>query len=94
MSEHRDAEIAEVVIVLDQTCSQDLPAAVQRMKDVGLELTETDEQSLTVGGTVDASRLAALQKLDCVKYVRVSMTYIADYPPGDPRDKDGVESDD
>jgi hypothetical protein len=94
MAEHRDAEIAEVVVVLDQSCERDLPATLQRLTEIGLEVIQTDDQSLTIDGTVDASKVAALQKLECVKYVRVSMTYIADYPPGDPRDKDGEEAED
>lgn len=88
MAEHRDAEVAEVVVVLDQSCDRDIPGTLLRLKDAGLEVVETDEERLTIEGTIDAAKIAALQKLECVKYVRISMTYIADYPPGDPRDQD------
>ena len=33
-------------------------------------------------------RVSEIQTLDCVDYVRVEFTYIADYPTGDPRDLD------
>jgi hypothetical protein len=43
-----------------------------------------------VEGAVEASKVHDLEKLDCVKYVRTVFTYHANYPPGDPRDRDGT----
>jgi hypothetical protein len=43
-----------------------------------------------VEGTIDASLVHDLEKLDCVEYVRTVFTYNANYPPGDPRDRDGI----
>jgi hypothetical protein len=91
MGNHHDAEITEIIVVLHAWCDGKLPEMVQRLQTTGMEIVSTDQDNSVVQGTVDATRLAELEKLDCVNYVRVVSTYIADYPPGDPRDKDGVE---
>ena len=41
-------------------------------------------------GTVDASKIHQIDDFPGVAYVRSVFTYIADYPPGDPRDLDKV----
>ncbi len=40
---------------------------------------------------LDSQLIEKLRGMELVDYVRIGMTWIADYPPGDPRDKDGVE---
>lgn len=94
MPEHRDAEMAEVVVVLDTSCEGKVPQTLQQLQQAGLEVVTSDEENLTVEGTIDASKLPALKQVQSVQHVRVSMSYIADFPPGDPRDDDGVEEDD
>src|ERR1700753_2536314 len=91
---HQDAELAEVTIVLCKAYENRIAEAVSMLKAANLEVTETDEEHAVVEGTCDVSVLPALKGLECVNYVRVGTTWIADYPPGDPRDKDGPEEGD
>ncbi len=93
MSSHRDSEMAEVVVVLTKAYENKLTEAVAKLQVIGVEVSSTDDQNNIVEGTVESSKLMDLHKLDCVDYVRLVMTYIADYPVGDPRDQDGIEDD-
>ncbi len=88
MAEHRDASMSDVTIVLDARFAGKHVEAVEQLKISGLEVTEIDEDQGVVEGTVETCKIAELQKMDCVDYVRVEFTYIADYPTGDPRDLD------
>ena len=93
MGDHRDAEISEIVVVLHSGCLNNVDLAIEKLKSAGMDVYRTDSDNNVVEGAVDATKLADLHKLDCVDYVRTVMTYIADFPPGDPRDKDGPEDD-
>jgi hypothetical protein len=88
MAEHRDASMSDVTIVLDARFAGKHAEATELLKQSGLDVTETDEDQGVVEGTVETCKITDLQKLDCVDYVRVEFTYIADYPTGDPRDLD------
>jgi hypothetical protein len=93
MGNHRDAEITEVVVVLDKRWEDKLQDAVQQLKTIGMEIYSADDDNSVVEGAVESCHVHEIEKLECVDYVRKVMTYIADYPPGDPRDKDGAEDD-
>ena len=88
---HHDAEIADVVIVLNQQGQEPLDAAIGRLKALGLEIVDTNPDEGVVEGSIDADKVHDLKKVPGVSYVRSVFTYTADYPPGDPRDKDGAE---
>ena len=94
MGSHSDAEITEIVVVLTATYENKMADAVAKLKAAGMEIDRTDEENDIVEGTIESIKLDALRKLECANYVRTVMTYIADYPKGDPRDKDGPEDDD
>src|SRR5207247_252087 len=66
------------------------PGAVEKLKTVGMESRSADDDTSVVEGSIDSCRLEELEKLDCVDYVRKVFSYDANYPPGDPRDRDGV----
>jgi hypothetical protein len=85
-----DARISEVVITLDKRWENDLPGALRILKDSGVEVTSADDNNSVIEGNIDVCRVHDLEKLDCVEYVRTVFTYDANYPPGDPRDRDGV----
>jgi len=55
-----------------------------------MDIRNVDENESVVEGSIDATKVKALEKLPCVEYVRVTFTYEAEYPPGDPRDINGV----
>ena len=94
MANHRDAEITEMVVVLDKRWEDKLQDAVQLLKNAGMEIYSADDNNSVVEGCAESCKVHDIEKLECVDYVRKVMTYIVDYPPGDPRDKDGPEEDD
>ena len=91
-----DAQMSDITVVLDKRWESDLEGAVKILKDAGVEVRSADDDNSVVEGVVETAKVHALEKLDCVDYVRTTFTWIADYPAGDPRDQDKVnrESDD
>lgn len=85
-----DAIISDIVVVLDKAYEERLNDAVAMLKQCGMEIRSADDDNSVVEGTIDESRVHDLEKLDCVDYVRKVFTYYANFPPGDPRDRDGV----
>jgi hypothetical protein len=85
---HRDAEISDIVVILDKRFENNLQGAVDCLKSAGMEIRAADDDNSVIEGSIDAAKVPELQKLDCVDYVRTVFTYFADYPPGDPRDQD------
>jgi hypothetical protein len=94
MGNHSDAEITEVVIVLTTAYENRMADAVETLKAAGMDIDCTDDENDVVNGEIETCKLDALRKLDCVNYIRTVMTYIADYPPGDLRNKDAAEDED
>ena len=90
---HRDAEVTEVVVVIHQSYCNRLADAVASLTKLGVEVFSTDEDECIVNGAIQTFKLSELNQLDCVNYVRSVMTYIADYPLGDPRNQDTGDDD-
>ena len=88
---HHDAEITEVVVVLDGKGDDSVNQAIGRLKELGLQVSDTNGDEGVIEGSIDASRVGDLKSVPGVCYVRSVFSYTADYPPGDPRDKDGPE---
>ena len=88
---HHDAEIADVVIVLSDRGQEPLDDAIGRLKAAGLEIVDTNADEGVVEGSIDADKVHDLKKVPGVSYVRSVFTYTADYPVGDPRNKDEDE---
>ena len=85
-----DAIVSDIVVVLDKAYEDRLGDAVEILKSAGMEVRNADDDNSVVEGTIEDSRVHDLAKLECVDYVRKVFTYCANYPPGDPRDLDGV----
>jgi hypothetical protein len=85
-----DAIISDIVVVLDKAYEERLADAVAMLKATGMEVRSADDDTSVVEGTIDATRVHELEQLVCVDYVRKVFTYHANFPPGDPRDRDGV----
>ena len=85
-----DAIISDIVVVLDKAYEERLADAVATLKSCGMEVRSADDDNSVVEGTIDDCRVHELEKLECVDYVRKVFTYYANYPPGDPRDRDGM----
>jgi hypothetical protein len=85
-----DANISEIVVVLDKAYEEKLAEAVEKLKSLGMEIYRADDENSVVEGQVETYKIHDMEKLDCVDYVRRVFSYDANYPPGDPRDRDGV----
>jgi hypothetical protein len=83
-----DANITDIVVVLDKAYEEKLHEAVEKLKSCGMEVSNADDDNSVVEGSVETYKLHALEKLDCVDYVRKVMSYDVNFPPGDPRDRD------
>jgi hypothetical protein len=88
---HHDAEITEVVVVLDCKGEQAVNEALGKLKEMGLQVSNINSNEGVIEGCIDASRVHDLKLVSGVCYVRSVFSYTADYPPGDPRDKDGPD---
>lgn len=89
--EHRDALVSDITVVLKPHCVDKIKEAVQALNDAGMGISSVNEDVGAVEGSCDSNRIAAIQQLDCVDAVRTTFSYVADYPVGDPRDRDGPE---
>jgi UDP-N-acetylglucosamine enolpyruvyl transferase len=85
-----DASFAEIVVILDAAYEHRLQDAVAMLEAAGVKVHHADDDTSVVGGQVELAHLHAIEKLECVDYVRKVFTYDANFPPGDPRDRDGL----
>ena len=85
-----DCNITEIIVILDKACENDLAGAVKMLKEAGMRIVTTDDDNSVVQGDINTENLAALEKLPCVDYVRKVFSYDANFPPGDPRDRDNM----
>ena len=85
-----DANVSDIVVVLDKRWEEKLHDAVETLKKCGMEVSNADDDNSVVEGLIETYKVHELEKLDCVDYVRKVFSYDANYPPGDPRDRDGV----
>jgi hypothetical protein len=89
-----DAQMSDITVVLDKRWENDLAGAVEHLKKAGVEVRSADDNNSVVEGVCESAKVKELEKLDCVDYVRTTFSWIADYPPGDPRDQDKVARED
>ena len=85
-----DANISDIVVVLDKRWENDLNGALEHLKKCGMDVASADDDNSVVEGQIETYKVHELEKLDCVDYVRRVFSYDANFPPGDPRDRDGV----
>jgi hypothetical protein len=84
-----DGYFSDVVVMLDELTTEQTNQVVERLKAAGLDVSRVDDDLSVVEGTIEAARAHDLKNIENVRYVRSVFTYVADYPPGDPRDRDG-----
>ena len=85
-----DATYAEIVVILDGAFEERMIDAVEMLKAAGMTVDIANDDNSVVHGQIELEKVHALEGLDCVDYVRKVFTYHASFPPGDPRDRDGV----
>ena len=91
--EHQDAELSDIAVILEEVLDFTTAKAAEKLTTLGLCVSNVDHENCIVEGTIDAAKVNSLKSLDFVKYVRVVFTYIADFPPGDPRNCDKDDED-
>jgi hypothetical protein len=82
--------MSDVTVVLDKRWEHMLDQAVEVLKNAGVQVRDASDDNGVVEGVIETAKVHDLQKLDCVDYVRTTFSWIADYPPGDPRDLDKI----
>jgi hypothetical protein len=85
-----DCNITQIIVILDKAWENDLAGAIKILTDSGMTIDKADDDNSVVEGEIDTTKLHALEHLSCVDYVRKVSCYDANYPPGDPRDRDGM----
>jgi hypothetical protein len=84
-----DATYSEVVVVLEELSTEQTAQCVEQLKAAGLDVSNVNDEQSLVEGTIDASKTHGLKSVPNVRYVRTVFSYDANFPPGDPRDRDG-----
>jgi len=84
-----DAYMSEIVAVIDDEHCDDINVVVKRLSDAGVEVSKINPDEGVIEGLVEASKIKEIDDLPGVEYVRTVFTYAADYPVGDPRDRNG-----
>jgi len=87
MDPHYDIEMTEVTVILDVRWEDKLADAVVILQSAGLRIIEADDDKSVVHGDIPSDKVHDLEKLDCVDYVRRVFTWCAEFPKGDPRDR-------
>lgn len=91
MPSHQDAYVSDVVVTLDRNGRAGNAATVDDLKRAGMKIASANLEEGIVEGCVESDKLFAIDQMPGVEYVRSVFTYVADYPNGDARDKDGVD---
>ena len=84
-----DRYVSDVVVMLDELSSEQTARVVDLLRAAGMEISLVNDEQSVVEGSIDAARAHDLHHVEHVRYVRSVFTYLANYPPGDPRDTDG-----
>jgi len=84
-----DAYMSEIVAVIDDEHCDDMDAIAKRLTNAGVEVSSINPNEGVIEGLVEASRVKEIDDMPGVEYVRTVFTYAADYPVGDPRDRNG-----
>jgi hypothetical protein len=87
---HHDAYLSDIVVVCDETPEVKIDDIVKKLQTEEMSIANVDRDNCVIEGTCDASKIHKIDDFPGVAYVRSVFTYVADYPAGDPRDRDKV----
>jgi hypothetical protein len=87
MPVYQDAYISDIVVVVAESESP-FEKVLDQVKQMGMHIESSNKDEGVIEGSIDAGKVKAIDDLPGVEYVRTVFTYIADYPPDDPRDQD------
>ena len=81
---HRDADISDVVVVLDELDDAQTLEVVDQLKALGLSVDSVNHDQSIVSGCIETSRVRELEKLPRVRYVRRGLLLFGGLPGGRP----------
>jgi len=84
-----DAIYADILVILDVAYEKKMSEAVELLKSAGMKIESVDEENDVVGGQVELYKVAALEHLPCVDYVRKVFTYDVHFRQDDSRHRAG-----
>ena len=76
--EYSDAEVADIVVIIDEKFAGRNQEVVDRLKNAGMRIDSVDDDDGAVEGTVEAAKLPEIEKIEGVEDVRIVFAYIAD----------------
>ncbi len=82
-----DTYITEVVVVLDELSDERTAEVVRELEALGLIVEHVNHENSVIDGRVELHRVAELEQVTAVRYVRKHFTYAAEFPPGHPMDR-------
>lgn len=85
-----DGSYSDIIVILDRAYETRLDEAIGMLKTAGMTVDGINGDDGVVTGQAESGKVDALEHLPCVDYVRRTFTYDANFPPGDPRDRDGA----
>ena len=91
--QHRDQTISEITIVIKAVFAERLGEILEQLNEAGVGITNVNEDVGAIEGNCESNRVCAIERMEFVEAVRTTFSYVADYPPGDPRDLDGEDKD-
>jgi hypothetical protein len=75
-----DRYFTEVVIILEPLDDEQMKGVVSGLQSRGLRVDSVDNDNSVVEGTIEAVRVAQVESMPSVRYVRKEFTYIAEFP--------------
>lgn len=90
--DHRDAYISDIVVILKPDFINRIEQVVEQLNSAGVGISNVNQDVGAVEGSCESDKVHVIQQMPFVDAVRTTFSYIADYPPGDPRDRDGQEA--
>jgi hypothetical protein len=84
-----DAYVSEIIAVVAESHSDNLDKIVVLLKAAGVDVSNINCDEHIIEGCVESEKLKEVGNVAGVEYIRTVFTYAANYPPGDPRDRDG-----
>jgi hypothetical protein len=89
--DHRDQYISDVTVIIKRDWVGRLDDVVEQLNEAGVGIVTVNQDVGAIEGSCESNRVFVIQQMEFVEAVRTTFSYIADYPPGDPRDLDGEE---
>lgn len=89
--DHRDQYVSDVTIIIKSDWTSRMDEVIEQLNEAGVGIVNINQDVGAIEGSCESNRVHFVQQMEFVEAARTTFSYIADYPPGDPRDQDGPE---